>query len=272
MNFLLIIIFTVAIALCIYRFRYDLAGVCKNYVGGKQYSWKKKTEIYDKYRPRYNPDSIKDSLEYTKLDICKSVIVDIGSGTGILTRQLAEYNPKELYAIDPDPDMISMSKRKKTRATHMNGFSNLVNLPDNSVDIITIGTALHWFDPDSTLAEFKRILKQSGYIMVFNNGRRYKTNNNDIQDAEDDAWEKVSHARNSTQTRYKWRLDDISDTYNIVRRSGYTFPTKLEYINTHLSQSRAPTESDKYKQLLSDIYDKYTPQIMTSTRVVIMKI
>jgi SAM-dependent methyltransferase len=276
MVLLYFIMLLIALAVCAYYMRHGIVIACKKYIGGgDQYSWKKKTDIYDKYRPRYHVDSIQAALDYTKLDISKSVIVDMGSGTGILTRQLAEHKPKKLYAIDPDPAMLYVSKREKTQAVHIEGFSNKIDLPDNSADIITVGTALHWMEPESTIKEFKRILKKTGYIMKFSNSGRFKYDNNEIQDAENAAWEQVSEGQDSSQRRYRWRLEDVSDTYNIERRTGYLSLTKDKYVNTHLSESRVPTSGahhDKYKKLLSDIYDKYKPHSRDTTRVVIAKI
>ena len=87
----------------------------KIYNGGGQYSWKNKIEIYDKYRPRYNKKAIDNFIKYTKLNINKSTIADIGSGTGILTRQLLKYEPKKIYSIDMDSDMIEFSKSNRIR-------------------------------------------------------------------------------------------------------------------------------------------------------------
>ena len=43
-------------------------------------------------------------------------------------------------------------------------------LPDNSVDLITVAQALHWFDLDGFYAEAKRVLKSSGAVAVWTYG------------------------------------------------------------------------------------------------------
>jgi hypothetical protein len=81
----------------------------------------------------------------------------------------------------------------------------------------------------------------------------------------------IPHKGNS-QKRYTWVFDD---SYNITRRTDYRQLTKNEYIQTHLTQSRAPSSGgdyDKYKQLLSDIYDKFKPSERKTTRAIIQKI
>jgi len=43
-------------------------------------------------------------------------------------------------------------------------------LPDNSVDLITVAQALHWFDLDGFYAEVNRVLKSSGVLAVWTYG------------------------------------------------------------------------------------------------------
>ncbi|MFR1709510.1 MAG: class I SAM-dependent methyltransferase [Clostridium sp.] len=60
-------------------------------------------KIYSKYRPSYSFNFI-DYL-FTNVGISQSsIIADIGSGTGILTKQLLEKGSK-VYGIEPNADM-----------------------------------------------------------------------------------------------------------------------------------------------------------------------
>jgi ubiquinone/menaquinone biosynthesis C-methylase UbiE len=242
-----------------------------------RYSWKKKVEIYEKYRPLYQKDAIIDALEHTGLDISQSTIVDIGSGTGILTRQIADHKPKSLYAVDPDIDMLNMSrhKAKKLPIQHIQATSDKIPLPDNSVDIITIGTALHWFHPVSTMVEFRRLLKPGGFIMEFRNSYAYKDSGYEMLSAERAASGMVS-MNDSNQTRYKWKLDDISDVHEIKRCGDYRKLPQKEYIGMWMSQSRTPPgesiSGKKYKNALTKIWKKYKPESRARTRVSIVQI
>ena len=44
---------------------------------------------------------------------------------------------------------------------------NLSFCDDNSVDLITVATALHWFDLDKFFAEVKRVLKRNGVLAAY---------------------------------------------------------------------------------------------------------
>lgn len=47
-------------------------------------------------------------------------------------------------------------------------------LPDNSVSAVTMGSALHWFDPDAFGKECRRILTPGGLFFAVINARDYE--------------------------------------------------------------------------------------------------
>jgi hypothetical protein len=51
----------------------------------------------------------------------------------------------------------------------LTGKAESVPLPDSSVALITIGQAVHWFDPCESRKEFSRILKPGGWIAFISN-------------------------------------------------------------------------------------------------------
>lgn len=122
-------------------------------------------DLYDKYRLPYNSDTILETIKYISNFIKIENIADIGAGTGILTRQLLKYKFNKYYAIEPNIAMqeCSINKDKKNKIIHLNNMSNNTDIPAKTIDIIFVGTVIHWFEPQSTLKEFKRILKPNGF-------------------------------------------------------------------------------------------------------------
>ncbi|RPH61536.1 MAG: class I SAM-dependent methyltransferase, partial [Chloroflexi bacterium] len=51
----------------------------------------------------------------------------------------------------------------------MNSSAENTGLPAHSIDLITVGQAIHWFDPQPARAEFLRILKPGGWLALFRN-------------------------------------------------------------------------------------------------------
>ncbi|EGJ28726.1 methylase involved in ubiquinone/menaquinone biosynthesis [Moorena producens 3L] len=51
------------------------------------------------------------------------------------------------------------------------GTAQQTNLPDASIDLVACFQSFHWFDPEPTLLEFRRILKPTGQLAVVWNDR-----------------------------------------------------------------------------------------------------
>lgn len=129
---------------------------------------------YIQYRPTYPPEVIQTLVQEAGLSPDK-VIADIGSGTGILTRQLLEKGCK-VYGIEPN---AAMRRAAEDTLSNQAGFISLnataenTSLPDHSLDGITAGQAFHWFDRLATKGEFRRILNPDGFMaLVWNNWQR----------------------------------------------------------------------------------------------------
>lgn len=132
-------------------------------------------KIYSKYRPSY-PFNFIDYL-FTDVGISQSsIIADIGSGTGILTRQLLEKGSR-VYGIEPNANMrvIAETNLKNFLGfTSVNGNAENTTIDDNSVDYITVAQAFHWFDRERFKKECQRILKPGGKVILVWNVRDNK--------------------------------------------------------------------------------------------------
>jgi SAM-dependent methyltransferase len=127
---------------------------------------------YVRYRPGYPSELI--TLLRTDCGLRPGhVVADIGSGTGFLS-ELFLKNGNRVYGIEPNAEMRRAGE--EYLASH-DGFSSIdasaeaTTLDDASVDFITAGQAFHWFQPDAARAEFRRILKPNGWVVVAYNDR-----------------------------------------------------------------------------------------------------
>lgn len=133
--------------------------------GADRYSFK--AEDYSKYRPDF-PSQVIDFL-YSQSDINSSLIVaDIGSGTGRFTKLLLEKGNK-VYAVENNYEMRKKAEDilvSYTNFESVSGSAEITNLPDKSIDLITVAQAFHWFDRDKCHTEFKRVLKDEGKLFI----------------------------------------------------------------------------------------------------------
>ncbi|MFL6467180.1 MAG: class I SAM-dependent methyltransferase [Pyrinomonadaceae bacterium] len=132
-----------------------------------------RVQNYVKYRPGYPPEMLqffKDRLGLTQ----DFVIADIGSGTGFSAKPFLD-NGNIVYGVEPNAAMREAAElllQKHDRFRSVNGTSNRTGLPDNFVDLVIAAQAFHWFDPETTQNEFKRILKPGGYVCLIWNERQ----------------------------------------------------------------------------------------------------
>ena len=128
--------------------------------------------IYAKFRPNY-PQVFIDYL-FANFGITNdSIFADIGAGTGILTKQLLEKKVK-VYAVEPNDDMRKVAEANLSSFSNfilVNGTAENTTLADNSIDIITVAQAFHWFDKQKFKAECQRILKPLGKVVLVWNSR-----------------------------------------------------------------------------------------------------
>lgn len=99
-------------------------------------------------------------------------VADVGAGTGIWSRMLAESG-LDCHAVEPCGDM---RKEGKTHTARLNvewhdGSAEATGLADGQVDWVTMASSFHWTDPAKSLPEFHRILIPGGSLTVLWNPR-----------------------------------------------------------------------------------------------------
>jgi SAM-dependent methyltransferase len=112
----------------------------------------------------------KEVIDYfwSLAEVNKPVVLDIGCGTGIATRQLACSGAK-MFGIDIDLDMVSSGRRRRSsNITYFVCPSNRLPFEDERFDAITAFSAFHWFCDDESVGEIRRVLKKGGTFFVVN--------------------------------------------------------------------------------------------------------
>ncbi|MDQ3181170.1 MAG: class I SAM-dependent methyltransferase, partial [Acidobacteriota bacterium] len=135
-----------------------------------------RVENYVKYRPAYPPEIL--GLFRVEMNLQKSsVLADIGSGTGISAKLFLE-NGNTVFGIEPNKAMREAAEnflQDFPNFRSVNGTAENTNLPDKSVDFAVAAQAFHWFDKTKTRDEFRRVLKNSGFVALIWNERQLDT-------------------------------------------------------------------------------------------------
>lgn len=117
---------------------------------------------YADFRPHY-PAALFDYL--ATLAPRNSTIWDCAAGNGQATHDLAKRFAK-VIATDASKEQIA-SATPNPKVEFRVAPAEQSGLPDNSVGLITVAQALHWFDFEQFYAEAKRVLKSNGVLAAW---------------------------------------------------------------------------------------------------------
>lgn len=132
-----------------------------------------RAEHYARHRPTY-PEEVVAILQERCGLTPTDLIVDVGSGTGLLSATLLR-NGNRVYGVEPNAAMRREAERllaDQPGFVSVGARAEATTLPDACADLVTVGQALHWFEPQPTRREFRRILRPGGWLVVVNNRRR----------------------------------------------------------------------------------------------------
>jgi SAM-dependent methyltransferase len=127
-----------------------------------------RAEDYARYRPGYPAPAV-DALLTGLAPLVERTAADVGAGTGILSRLLADRGVRVL-AVEPNASMRGAAVAHE-HVRWVDGTAEATGLPDRSVDLVTVAQAFHWFDVPPTLREFARILEPGGRLAILWNRR-----------------------------------------------------------------------------------------------------
>jgi SAM-dependent methyltransferase len=125
---------------------------------------------YELGRPEYPDAAIDWMIAHLNTSPRLPDIVDVGAGTGKLTRAL-ERRAGEIFAVEPDASMRESLTGNVPRAHVFAGSAESIPLEDDSADLVTFGQAWHWVDPPAASAEVARILRPGGRLGLIWNQR-----------------------------------------------------------------------------------------------------
>jgi SAM-dependent methyltransferase len=120
-------------------------------------------EDYHRWRPSYPPAAV-DWLAPSP----PAHVVELGAGTGKLTELLVGRGLR-VDAVEHDARMLDVLGRHVPDARLHVSDASAVPLEDGSLDAVLVADAWHWFDPEPTVAEVRRVLRPGGWLgLVWN--------------------------------------------------------------------------------------------------------
>ncbi len=128
-------------------------------------------EIYHTFR-RAPPAELFDLLVQLAGGGRPRLVVDLGSGTGLSSFPWAE-RAERVVGVEPNPVMRRLGAARLRDSAALKGvefregFGHETGLDDGGADLVTCSQALHWMEPEPTLAEVARILRPGGVFAAY---------------------------------------------------------------------------------------------------------
>lgn len=140
----------------------------ENIDGGKAFDWGKTSADYARYRDIY-PQEFYQYLLERNICIKGQKVLDIGTGTGVL--------PRNLYAYGADFTGVDIAENQIEQAGKLAEMENMdirflcspvekMEFPDESFDIVTACQCFTYFDHETAAEKVSRFLKKSGKFVI----------------------------------------------------------------------------------------------------------
>jgi SAM-dependent methyltransferase len=120
---------------------------------------------YERGRPGYPEEAVRWLVGDEPCDV-----VDVGAGTGKLTRSLAALGHR-VTAVEPLDEMRAELEAVLPGVRAVKGSAEAIPLSDASADVVVSAQAFHWFDHDNALPDIARVLRPGGRIALVWNSR-----------------------------------------------------------------------------------------------------
>ena len=131
------------------------------------FNTKAAAERYSRGRPDFHGNTIKHIKDFLRLEAKLDKALDIACGTGLSTKALLEI-AFNVYGTDISQDMLNLAP-KTGGIKYTIAPADEQPFSDNSFDLITVSSGIHWFDIDKFLIEACRLLKSKCWLVLYEN-------------------------------------------------------------------------------------------------------
>lgn len=218
-----------------------------------EFIFESKSKNYQNYRPDF-PQEAADLIFSIHQN---PVIADIGSGTGRFSGCLIEKACK-LYAVEPNAEMRKEAEEKfcqNSKYQSVAAFAQNTSLAENSIDVIAVASAYHYFDFDTTRQEFRRILKPDGYVFLF-----WDSYSGNVYDTEKTAIDQKYRQHPSFGNDYETRAEKLFGRDNYTKKSfpNIIYQTYEEFLGGWSSASYIPkVGTNEYKDFEKEAHELF---------------
>lgn len=130
----------------------------------RRLSFGAQADAYSKFRPGYSREVVEWLLGHPAPGRHIDVL-DLATGTGQLAAAASALGHR-VTAVEPDAAMRARAASVLGDVPLLAGTAEQLPLEDASFDVVTVGTAWHWFDESAAAREIARVLRPHGQLSV----------------------------------------------------------------------------------------------------------
>ncbi|MBK9246976.1 MAG: methyltransferase domain-containing protein [Ignavibacteria bacterium] len=131
------------------------------------FAYQEAAERYAKGRPDFHTQVMHRIREFLGIEHKLETALDIACGTGLSTKALLEI-AENVYGTDMSPSMLEHATQNEHISYHTAPAENQP-FSNQSIDIITVCSGVHWFDIDAFLNESHRLLRSRRWLVLYDN-------------------------------------------------------------------------------------------------------
>lgn len=200
-------------------------------------------------------------------------VVEVGAGTGKLTKMLADDFNLNINAIEPNDNMreegIKFTQNSKNIIWHK-GSGEETNMPSASADWVIMASSFHWTDPKKSLPEFARVLNGGGYFTAIWNPRHIIKGSvfYEIEEEIKNIIPELNRVSSGTQNVKKWEeilvsTGDFKDCF-FMECDYFELMDKQRYLGAwhSVNDIQAQAGKERWKEILKMIENKISSMDM----------
>ncbi len=134
--------------------------------GGRAFDWDRAAADYAKYRDIY-PREFYDRILRRGLCVRGQRVLDLGTGTGVLPRNLYPYGA-QWTGVDSAPEQIEQAKRLSAGMdiSYFPAAAEEIDFPADSFEVVTACQCFWYFDHTRLLPRLVRVLRPGGRLLL----------------------------------------------------------------------------------------------------------
>ena len=232
--------------------------------GGVRSVFSSKVADYVASRPDY-PSALFDTLAVICGLGAGATVADVGAGTGLLTRGLLQRGYR-VIAVEPNREMRAAADHLLNGIEgyrSLDGSAEAMPLESDSIDLVTVALAFHWFDVERARAEFLRILTPQGQVAIIWNDRVFE---DPLHVAFDELADKFGGAKRAAIVAHEKDRADVSRFLGNTQLQEFCWPHahrlgENEFLALVFSRSYIPERGTQKGQDVADrareIFDRF---------------